>query len=199
MSRVVVFLLCLIFLNPSMAALDEEAAESLVHDFFSTTRSIVNSGKPESEIWDDFNALVGEYCDIPWISGLVLGSTLGLMSRDQKVGFVIVYRARLVDKLMEYAFEFNKYEIEVLRVRKSGNIYVVSSELQPKRGYNTSSIEWQISDRKEENKPRIHNLRYEGILLSSAERRAMKTILNNHNGDIDGFIEELQSKADRAL
>ena len=189
MGRVVVFLFCLIFLNPSMAAMDEQAAERLVYDFFSSARSIVNSGKPESGIWDDFNSLVGKHCDIPWISGLVLGPTLGLMSRAQKVGFVRAYRSRLVDKLMEYASEFDKYEIEVSRVRRSGNVYVVSSKLQPKRGSNTSSVGWQISDRKGD--PRIVNLRYEGLLLSSAERRAMKAILDNHNGDIDGFIEEI--------
>ena len=191
MGRIVIFLFCLIFLNPSMAAMDEEAAERLIYDFISDTRSIVNSGKPESGIWDDFNSLVEKYCDISWIAGSVGGPILRRMSRAQKVEFARAYKDRLVGKLMEYASEFNKYEIEVLRVLKSGDVYVVHSELRSNKNSNISSVEWQVSDRNGKGPPRIVNLRYEDLLLSYIESLAMRKMLDNHKGDIDSFIEEI--------
>ena len=198
MGRIVIFLFCLTFLNPSMAALDEEAAESLVHDFFSTTRSIVNSGKSESEIWNDFNSLVEEYCDIPWIAASVAGPIFRRMSQAQKVEFARAYKNRLVDRLIYYSSGYFEDEIKILEVRRSGHIYVVFSKIYSSFG-ESKEVEWHISDRKAKSAPRIINLSYQHALLSYVERVTMERILENHNGDIDGFIEEVKLKTSGEL
>lgn len=175
--------------SPAFALATAEA-RSLIDDVVARITSVINSGKSESAMYRDFEALFNRYADVPTISRSALGPPARSASSQQLNQFSDAFAGYLARKYGKQFRDFIGGEIIVQSARQVKSFQEVQA-VAKLRGQSPFSVTFMVSDRS--GSDRFFDLLIEGISLLKSERAEIGAMLDKRGGNIDALISDLKS------
>ena len=171
-------------------ALTVDDARAMVGRTIDGVNSIINSGKSESAMLDDFEKLFARYADVPVIARSALGVAAKSASKGQLTAFTKAFRGYISRKYGRRFREFAGGRIEVTGAKPLKSYFeVVSVAYLP--GEAPFDLRWHVSDKS--GKDLFFNLIIEGVNMLASERAEIGALLDKRKGNIDQLIEDLKS------
>jgi len=171
-------------------AITEAQARALIGKVVDEVNAIINSGKPETAMYADFEALFAKYGDVPIIARSSLGVAWRSATSNQQTAYVAAFRSYMASK---YGAQFHKFKdgkIEVTGAKSYQKGYLVNSMAYLK-GSAPFTVDWQVSDQSGQDK--MFNLYIEGISLLATERTEIAAMLDRRGGNLDLLIKDLKT------
>ncbi len=174
--------------GPSFALTDAQATD-LIDKLVIDLNRIINSGKPKSAMYLDFEKLFAKYADVNIIARSSLGFAWRSASASQRRRYTAAFRGYMARKYGNRFREFIGGRIVVTGTRKVQSGYLVASMAYLK-GSSPFAVDWQVSDKSGKNK--MFNLFIEGISLLATERTEIAAMLDRRNGKLNLLIKDLK-------
>lgn len=169
-------------------ALTERAARRLVTKVVDDINTIINSGKSEAGMIDDFETLFANYADVETIARYTLGVDARSMSAGELARFTQVFRGYMARKYGKRFREFIGGGVEVRDARKVKSFVEVRT-VAWLDGASPFEVAFMVSDRSGEE--RFFNMYIEGVNLLLSERTEIQAMLDRRRGDMDRLIADL--------
>jgi phospholipid transport system substrate-binding protein len=170
-------------------ALNAGQARSLVDDLVAAINKVIDSGKSESAMFRDFEAIFRKYADTSYISAYAMGVDARRATAAQKKAFSDAFISYIGRKYGSRFREFIGGRLEVNDVRLVKNFYEVSTTAYL-RGESPFEVSFHVSDRT--GKHLFFNMFIEGVNLLLTERTEVGAMLDKRGGDIDAMIADLK-------
>ncbi len=178
-------------LRPGRAwALTNDEASRLISRLVAEVNGIINSGKPESAMFSDFEQVLWRYGDLPIIARATLGVPWRSISDQQRRAFTQSYAIYLSRKYGRRFSQFRGAQIRVTDTRPVNSFFEVSS-VADVPGEGRYNVRWHVSDRGGSTK--MFNIFVEGVNLIATERAEIGAMLDQRGGDVDRLIRDLRS------
>lgn len=171
-------------------ALTADAAKSLVDKTVADINGIINSGKGEGAMLQDFERLFARYADVPTIARSVLGTAARSASKGQLSAYTKAFQGYISRKYGRRFREFQGGQIEVAEAKALKSYYEVISTARLK-GEAPFEVRWHVSDKS--GKSLFFNIIIEGVNMLASERTEMGALLDQRGGDLDRLIADLKS------
>ena len=171
-------------------ALSTNEARTLINEVVARINDVINSGKSESAMYRDFEALFNRYADVPTISRSALGPPARSASAQQLKQFADAFAGNLARKYGKQFRDFIGGEITVESARQLKSFQEVQA-VAKLRGQSPFNVTFMVSDRS--GSDRFFDLLIEGISLLKSERAEVGAMLDKRGGDIDTLIRDLKS------
>ena len=171
-------------------ALSTNEARTLINEVVARINDVINSGKSESAMYRDFEALFNRYADVPTISRSALGPPARSASAQQLKQFADAFAGYLARKYGKQFRDFIGGEITVESARQLKSFQEVQA-VAKLRGQSPFNVTFMVSDRS--GSDRFFDLLIEGISLLKSERAEVGAMLDKRGGDIDTLIRDLKS------
>jgi phospholipid transport system substrate-binding protein len=168
-----------------------QAAQGLVEALSGELIATINSGRPEGQLYIDFERILARYGDMPAVAASVLGPPWRSASAQQQAAFVAAFQTYLARKYGRQFRDFQQARIVIDRARDAGRAGVLVETRVVRPGAQDLAVGWQVSDRS--GRPRVVNLIIEGVSMLANERVEMAAQLEAQRGSIDGLIRALQA------
>lgn len=174
---------------PNMARADD-AARTLVMDATDRLVTLIRSEASRAEKEASFLQLMDETAAVRAIAASSLGAPWRTMSDDQKTRYVEAFRAYLA---RNYVARFNDYTGEEINYVKTTtrkkSIFVETQVASP--GAQPFNVEWRV--REIDGALKIVDIKAAELSLLATENEILNGILNSKGGDIEAFIDALNS------
>jgi phospholipid transport system substrate-binding protein len=170
-----------------------ERAQAQVSQLMRDLLGIINSGRPEGQIYGEFERLLARYADMPAIAAATLGPPWRGATPQQQQSFVAAYQAYLARRYGRQFHEYQQSSLSIQRVRDAGAAGVLVETRLSRPGRAEIAVDWQVSERS--GQPRVVNLIIEGISMLANERAEIGTLLEGQRGSVDGLIQALRARA----
>ena len=180
----------LVLVPRSGFALTTAQASALVEQVVTDINRVVASGKSESSLYSDFEAIFARYADTAVIARSVLGADWRSINDAQRRSFTEAFQGYISRKYGRQFREFQGSRIEVSGAT-SVNRYVEVSARAIRSGRSNVDITFLISDRG--GRSRFFDLRVEGISLARTERDEIGAMLDARRGNMDQLIAHLRT------
>lgn len=177
------------FATPTLA-LSTDEARALINEVVAKINSVINSGKSESAMYRDFEALFNRYADVPTISRSALGPPARSASSQQLSQFSDAFAGYLARKYGKQFRDFIGGEITVEGARQVKRFQEVQA-VAKLRGQSPFDVTFMVSDRS--GSDRFFDLLIEGISLLKSERAEIGAMLDKRGGNLDALIRDLKS------
>jgi phospholipid transport system substrate-binding protein len=179
------------FAVPGVAtALTVDDARNLVGKTIDTVNGIINSGKSESGMIKDFEAMFAKYADVPVIARSALGPAARTASAGDISAFTKSFRGYISRKYGRRFREFIGGKIEVTDARPLKSYFEVIS-VAYLQGEAPFDLRWHVSDKSGKNL--FFNLIIEGVNMLASERAEIGALLDQQGGDVGKLAEALKS------
>ncbi len=172
------------------AALNDAQARALIDRVVADINRVINSGKPESAMYDDFERIFTRYADVPTIARSTLGPDARRASSQQMRAFEIAFTEYISRKYGKRFREFIGGEIIVKSAVAVKSFYEVQS-VADLRGQAPFAVTFLVSDRS--GRELFFDLLIEGISLLKTERTEIGAMLDRRRGDIDLLVRDLRA------
>lgn len=172
------------------SALTVDQARELVGRAVDTVNGIISSGKSESAMIRDFEAMFVKYADVPVIARSALGPSARTASAGQMKTFTKAFQSYISRKYGRRFREFIGGKIEVTDARPLKSYFEVIS-VAYLQGEAPFDVRWHVSDKS--GKDKFFNLIIEGVNMLASERAEIGAILDQQGGDIDRLSAALAS------
>ncbi|MGB7242730.1 MAG: ABC transporter substrate-binding protein [Sulfitobacter sp.] len=169
-------------------ALSENQARSLVDSVVAEINRVISSGKSESAMLRDFEALFSRYGDVPIMAQYALGNDGRSASASQKKAFAKAFQGYISRKYGKRFREFIGGQIEVQSARQIKSGYEVKTKAIL-RGSAPFEVTFLVSDKSGRGK--FFNMFIEGVNLLLTERTEIGSMLDRRKGNIDQLIADL--------
>lgn len=174
---------------PGAFALSEAEARRLIDAAVGDINAIINSGKSERAMYDDFERVFRSYADVPTIARSALGPPARTASAAQMRAFTDAFSGYLARKYGKRFRDFIGGRIEVKGARAVKNFQEVQA-VAILRGQAPFAISFMVSDRS--GRDLFFDLLIEGISLLKSERAEIGAMLDRRRGNIDAMIDDLR-------
>jgi len=171
-------------------ALSDKSAATLIRKLVKDINRVINSGRPETKMYADFEKVFDKYGDVPIIARSALGYAWRQASKSQRIAYVNAFRGYMARKYGKRFREFIGGKIVVTKTRKVRSGYLVTSTVHLS-GSSPFEVDWQVSDKSGQDK--MFNMYIEGISLLATERTEIGAMLERRKGDIDQLIIDLKT------
>ncbi|MBN2630469.1 MAG: ABC transporter substrate-binding protein [Rhodobacteraceae bacterium] len=171
-------------------ALTVEQANALVGKAIADVNASINSGKPASAMYDDFERIFARYADVPVIARSALGPAARSASSAQLAAFTKAYQRYVSRKYGARFRDFIGGQIEVTGARAVKSYFEVIS-VAKLRGQAPFDLRWHVSDKS--GKHLFFNLIIEGVNMLASERTEIGAMLDKRRGNIDALIADLKA------
>lgn len=171
-------------------SLNGQQASDLIGQMVDDLNGIINSGRSESAMFREFEALFAKYADVPIIARSAMGAAWRRASAGQRNSYVAAFRGYMARKYGKRFREFIGGKIVVTGTQKVKSGYLVSSVVKLSKG-EPFEVEWQVSDKSGQNK--MFNMYIEGISLLATERTEIGAMLDRRNGNLNQMIKDLKT------
>ena len=172
------------------AALTVDDARALVGGAIDTVNRIINSGKSESAMVKDFEAMFAKYADVPVIARSALGPAARNASAGDIAAFTKAFQGYISRKYGRRFREFIGGKIEVTDARPLKSYFEVIS-VAYLQGEAPFDLRWHVSDKSGRN--RFFNLIIEGVNMLASERAEIGALLDQQGGDVGKLAAALAS------
>ncbi|MFB2530764.1 phospholipid-binding protein MlaC [Paracoccus sp. p4-l81] len=174
--------------RPALALTDAEA-KSLIDTALGEVYRVINSGKPEAQMFKDFEAIFTKYADVNTIARSALGPAARAASPQDLADYTLAFRGYIGRKYGRRFRDFIGSKIEVVSARPVKTFWEVKSMARLK-GRAPFEALWHVSDRSGKNL--FFNIIIEGVNMLAAERSEVGAMLDANRGDMRGLIATLQ-------
>jgi len=171
-------------------ALDINSARALIDRAIGEVNRVINSGKPEVAMYDDFEGIFARYADVPVIARSALGVAAKSASAAQMNAFTLAFRGYIGRKYGRRFREFIGGRIEVVDARPLKSYYEVIS-VAYLQGEAPFDLRWWVSNKS--GKDLFFNIIIEGINMRATENTEIGAMLDQRRGDIDALIRDLKT------
>jgi phospholipid transport system substrate-binding protein len=171
-------------------ALTVDDARALVGKTIDTVNTIINSGKPESAMIKDFEAMFAKYADVAVIARSALGPAARTASAAELAAFTKSFRGYISRKYGRRFREFIGGRIEVTDARPLKSYFEVIS-VAYLQGEAPFDLRWHVSDKSGKNL--FFNLIIEGVNMLATERAEIGALLDKQGGSVGKLAEALKS------
>ncbi|MEY4698100.1 MAG: hypothetical protein RIT14_2528 [Pseudomonadota bacterium] len=171
-------------------ALTVEDARGLIDKAVADVNTIIGSGRSETEMFADFEALFVRYADVPVIARSALGPAARQASEAQLSAFAKAYQGYISRKYGRRFREFIGGRIEVVDAKPIKSYFEVIS-VAHLQGEAPFDLRWHVSDKSGRNL--FFNIIIEGVNMLASERTEIGAMLDRNGGDIDALVAELQT------
>ncbi len=175
-------------LSPARA-LTESQARKLIDAAVSDINSVINSGRSEAAMFQDFEKIFLRYADVPTIARSVLGPPARSASAAQIKAYTDAFTGYMSRKYGKRFREFIGGQIEVTGARAVKSFQEVTAVAKLK-GQSPFAVSFMVSDRSGSDK--FFDLLIEGISLLKSERTEIGAMLDKRGGKIDALIGDLK-------
>lgn len=173
-----------------VSALTVADARALVSKTIDTVNTIINSGKSESGMIRDFEAMFAKYADVPVIARSALGPAARTASAGDISAFTKAFRGYISRKYGRRFREFIGGKIEVTDARPLKSYFEVIS-VAYLQGEAPFDLRWHVSDKSGKNL--FFNLIIEGVNMLASERAEIGALLDQQGGDVGKLAAALAS------
>lgn len=178
-------------LVPNMGlALDVGSARALIDKAIGEVNSVINSGKPEPQMYKDFEGIFARYADVAVIARSALGVAARSASPAQMTSFTTAYQAYIGRKYGRRFREFIGGKIEVVDARPVKSYFEVIS-VAHLQGEAPFDLRWHVSNKS--GRDLFFNIIIEGVNMLASERTEIGAMLDARKGNIEALIGDLNS------
>lgn len=170
-------------------ALTTAEARRLIDQLVAEINTIINSGKPEAAMFQDFERLFARYADVPVIAQSSLGVAARSATPAQMKAYTEAFQGYIARKYGRRFREFIGGRIEVNSAAPVKSFYEVTSTAHL-RGEAPFDVRWHVSDRG--GRDLFFNIIIEGVNMLATERTEIGAMLDRRRGNIDQLIEDLK-------
>jgi len=171
-------------------SLTADAARDLITRAVADINAVINSGKSESAMYRDLEAIFRRYADVPTIARSALGPDARSASRAQLSAFADAFTGYLARKYGKRFREFIGGSITVRSAQPVKSFLEVRATADLP-GQAPFAVTFLVSDRS--GRDLFFDLLIEGISLLKTERTEIGAMLDQRRGDIDLLIRDLQT------
>ena len=171
-------------------ALNTEQARNLINDLVNEINNVINSGKPETAMYGDFEKIFIRYADVPIIARSALGVAARSASAAQMNAFTTAFRGYLSRKYGKRFREFIGGKLEVESARAVKSFYEVKTTAYL-RGEAPFEVVFLVSDKS--GRDLFFNMYIEGVNMLATERTEIGAMLDARRGNIDLLIQDLKT------
>lgn len=173
----------------SATASTPEAASLLVEKVVGEINRAINSGKPEADLYRDFERIFVKYADVPTIAMVSLGADGRRATQAQKKAYIAAYQGYVSRKYGKRFREFigGRLEVSGARVVKD---FVEVKTVAFLRGADPFAVSFVVSDRSGTEK--FINLYIEGVNMVLTEKTEVGALLDRRKGNLDALIADLE-------
>lgn len=176
-------------LSGPAAALNTDQARQLIDRLVGEINRVINSGKPESAMYSDFERIFANYADVPIIARSALGVAARSASAAQMNAFTAAFRGYLSRKYGKRFREFIGGKLEVESARAVKSFYEVKTTAYL-RGEAPFEVVFLVSDKS--GRDLFFNMYIEGVNMLATERTEIGAMLDARRGNIDLLIQDLK-------
>lgn len=170
-------------------ALTESDARDLVDTVVTKINAVISSGKSESAMLREFEAIFIRYADVNIMAQYALGSDGRVASASQKAAFTNAFQGYIARKYGRRFREFIGGRIEVRSARAIKSGFEIKS-LAYLQGSNPFEVTFLVSDKS--GRDLFFNIFIEGVNLLLAERTEIGAMLDRRKGNIDLLTTDLR-------
>ncbi len=135
-----------------------------------------------------------EYFDLPAMARSALGTHWGQTNEQQRQRYL---KAVVDSEAHAYAERFGQYGGQTLTVDKvipkANGVSLVDSKLNQSNGDPPVKIQWEVRNTGQGD--RITDVKIEGVSMVMTRRTDFNSYIQNHGGQVDALISELESRA----
>lgn len=169
-------------------ALTTEQAVALVDRAATDIYAVIESGRPEAQLYADFERIFDRYADTRYIAGYALGADARRATPDQVNRFIAAFRVYVARKYGSRFREFIGGQLQITGATPNQNWIEVSTVTQL-QGRAPLRADFHCSDRP--GRPVFFNLIIEGVNMLVQERQELGAMLDRRGGNIDQLIADL--------
>jgi phospholipid transport system substrate-binding protein len=170
----------------------QDRAQALVAQLSGEVLGLINAGRPEAQLYSDFERVLARYGDMPAVAATVLGPPWRGANGTQREAFVAAFAGYLARKYGSQFRDWQQAQIGIQRVRDAGNAGVLVETVVTRPGQQPIAVGWQVSERS--GRPKVVNLLIEGISMVANERAEIGALLEAQRGSIDGLVGALRGR-----
>lgn len=171
-------------------ALNDAGAKSLIDTALGEVYRVINSGKPEAQMFRDFEQIFAKYADVPTIARSALGPAARQASAAEMAAYTRAYQAYIGRKYGRRFTDFIGSKIEVVGARKVKSFYEVKSVARL-RGRAPFDTFWHVSDKSGRNL--FFNIIIEGVNMLATERAEIGALYDQNGRDMARLIAALNA------
>jgi phospholipid transport system substrate-binding protein len=179
-------------LAPAGLAADGPAAQ-LIEKVSAEVIELVKA-KAGAEREAGIRQVLEQYFDLPAMGRSALGTHWARATEEQRARYL---KAVTSAEAHAYAERFGQYGGQKLMVDRVGpgpnGVSLVDSRLTQSGGDPPVKIQWQVHDVGQG--PRIIDVKIEGVSMVFTRRSDFNSYIQNHGGQVDALITELESRA----
>lgn len=177
---------------PSIAlALNEEIAVRMLRKVLADVDTIINSGKPLEQMLVDFEAIFRDYGEVPLIAKAVLGAPGRLATKSELSAYIRAFQGYLSRKYGRQFRDFAGAKMFVQGSRDAGSKGVLVQTIVDRPSDPMVEFEWWVIEIN--GKPKIFDLKIEGISMIASERTEIGALLESFQGDISKMTAHLNA------
>jgi phospholipid transport system substrate-binding protein len=165
-------------------------ARALVDQVVADINAVIDSGKSEAGMIQDFEGIFDRYSDVATIARYALGADARSASRAQMDAFTAAFRGYISRKYGRRFREFIGGRIEVRGERAIPRGIQVET-MTILRGQAPFRVDFHVSNAS--GKTLFFNIIIEGIDMLLSERTEIGAMLDRRRGDINGLIADMQN------
>lgn len=182
---------CLAAFAPATArALTVAEASALIGRVLDEIMTVINSGKSEAAMLDDFEAIFARHADMNVIARSALGPPARSASSAQMSAFTAAFQHYMSRKYGRRFRELIGGTVEVIGAREVQSFQEVISVARLV-GEPPFEVRWHVSDRS--GRHLFFNMIIEGVNVLTAEREEIGAMLEQRRGDVDRLIADLRA------
>jgi len=170
-------------------ALNVGEARSLIDRAIAEVNSVINSGKSESAMFKDFEAIFVKYADVRYIAQSALGPAGRQASASDMNAYVKAFQGYIARKYGRRFREFIGGKIEVTDARPLKSFFEVNSVAHLK-GQSPFEVRWHVFDKS--GRDQFFNIIIEGVNMLAAERTEIGAMLDKNRGSIANLTAALK-------
>lgn len=167
------------------AALIENVANKVIELIKTTTPGPAREAAFKTVLETDF--------DLGFMGRSALGTHWGQATPEQQQRFL---KAAATAEAHAYSERFGQYLGQTLNVgrvsQRPNGVSIVDSKLNQSNGQ-PIAIQWEV--RNEGGRPRITDVKVEGVSMVMTRRSDFNSYIQNHGGQVDALIKELESRS----
>lgn len=169
-------------------ALTTSGAEQLIDSLVSDVNAVINSGRPEREMYAEFEQIIRRYADMDIVARSVLGADARAASSAQMRAFTDAFADYAAQKYGQRFRQFIGGRLEVTDARKVRDFREVTATAYL-RGDDPFEVVFLVSDKSGEEK--FFNMYVEGVNMVASERAEIGAMLDRRGGNLNALIEDL--------
>jgi len=169
--------------------LTERSAVSFINTVMADVHAVINSGKSESQMLNDFEAFFSGSAEVPLIAKTALGAPGRTASSSQLSAYIRAFQGYISRKYGRQFRDFVGAELNVVSSRDLGAKGVLVKSKVDLPTEPDFDLDWWVIE--VNGRPKMFDLIIEGISLISTERTEIGALLESVGGDLDKMTAKL--------